>query len=126
MDISIAMARILGIYMVMVIVAMFLQKERFRHLPEAIAGNPALAMTLAVFTLSIGLVMVTLHNLWVADWRVVITLMAWLTLIKGAAWLYIPREMTKIAKSTYKGKSLDITGTLSLLLGLFLIYKGFF
>ena len=33
--------------------------------------------------LVLGLVTVVLHNLWVADWRVVITILGWVSLIPG-------------------------------------------
>jgi len=37
-----------------------------------------------------GLVIVALHNLWVADWRVLITLSGWLLVAVGAWRQYLP------------------------------------
>jgi hypothetical protein len=34
-------------------------------------------------TFLLGLVTVILHNIWVADWRVAITILGWVTLLKG-------------------------------------------
>ena len=39
--------------------------------------------------------MVLVHNVWVADWRIVITLLAWLTLIKGIVRLNLPHAVPR-------------------------------
>ena len=41
-------------------------------------------------TFLLGLVTVVLHNLWVLDWRVAITILGWVTLIKGYMKIVFP------------------------------------
>lgn len=45
-----------------------------------------------------GLVTVILHNIWVSDWRVVITILAWSTLIKGIQKIGFPEFIHKQAQ----------------------------
>jgi hypothetical protein len=44
-----------------------------------------------------GVLMVMGHNLWVADWRVLVTITGWATLLKSVALLLAPRLMTAYA-----------------------------
>ena len=46
-------------------------------------------------TLLLGLVTITLHNIWVADWRVAITILGWVTLLKGITKIAFPEHIHK-------------------------------
>ncbi|MCL0099189.1 hypothetical protein M1O16_05095, partial [Dehalococcoidia bacterium] len=50
-----------------------------------------------VVLLVLGLVTVVLHNLWVADWRVVITILGWLALILGALQIAFAKSLAQEA-----------------------------
>ena len=45
---------------------------------------------LSFFTIILGLTMVLVHNVWSKDWRVIITLFGWMTLIKGMSQFAFP------------------------------------
>ncbi|HAK53772.1 MAG TPA: hypothetical protein DCM54_17980 [Gammaproteobacteria bacterium] len=45
--------------------------------------DKAFVISTGYITLLLGLVTVIAHNVWVADWRVIITVLGWTTLIKG-------------------------------------------
>jgi hypothetical protein len=53
-------------------------------------------------TLLMGLVTVILHNIWVADWRVAITILGWSTLIKGIMKISFPEIIHKQAQRFQK------------------------
>lgn len=40
-----------------------------------------------------GMVIVALYNVWRADWRVLVTVLGWLTVIKGAVIMLLPSSM---------------------------------
>ena len=51
--------------------------------------------------MSAGLAVVLTHNVWVADWPVLITILGWLTAIAGAFRLLAPQDaINSAAKST--------------------------
>ena len=52
--------------------------------PSEFLASPALIFLSGVITLPAGLAIVLTHNVWVADWRVLITLLGWLAIIGGA------------------------------------------
>lgn len=44
----------------------------------------------AIIILVAGMAIVNYHNIWVRDWRVLITIFGWITLIKGVFILILP------------------------------------
>lgn len=46
--------------------------------------------------LILGLMTIILHNLWINDWRVVITIMGWISLLKGSIRIAAPKTPEKI------------------------------
>lgn len=76
--------------------------------------------------LILGLVTVILHNLWVADWRVVITIFGWLSLIKGIVRIGFP-EIPQKSMSVVKNKLIliQILLIICVFLGAWLIWMSF-
>jgi 1,4-dihydroxy-2-naphthoate octaprenyltransferase len=58
--------------------------------PEGYVGvlreinNQSATLILGMFALLAGLAIVNVHNLWVSDWRVIITILGWLAIVRGA------------------------------------------
>jgi len=60
--------------------------------------DKAFVISTGYITLLMGLVTVILHNVWVADWRVAITILGWSTLIKGIMKIGFPEHIHKQAQ----------------------------
>ena len=72
----------------------------------------------------LGLLLVLSHNVWTTDWRVIITLVGWLTLLKGIALMLWPDRVAKLG-SSMSGTGLVIPTTIALGVGTYLVYVGF-
>ncbi len=94
MNLSNYLAEIWGITIAVVSLALLIKPKLLERL-FAKAENKATMSFWGITTLIIGIAMVLVHNLWVLDWRVVITIMGWLTLIKGLDLLLLPKRMKK-------------------------------
>lgn len=56
-------------------------------------------MTLmGIFVLVLGTLITTYHNLWVKDWRVLITIIGWILLAEGFCYIVLPKKMVKFLK----------------------------
>src|SRR5512141_981169 len=53
-------------------------------------------------TFLLGLATVVAHNLWVADWRVAVTILGWVTLFKGMEKIVFPGRVNQKAQM-FKG-----------------------
>jgi len=85
--------------------------------------NKAFVISTGYITLLMGLVTVILHNLWVADWRVTITILGWSTLIKGIMKIGFPEQIHKQAQR-FKKKQM-ISAAFMVLLGMWLLWMSF-
>jgi hypothetical protein len=68
-------------------------------------------------TFLLGLITVTLHNIWVADWRVAITILGWTTLLKGIEKIAFPGRVNKAAQLFKGGQT--FWGFIIFLIGVF-------
>jgi len=74
----------------------------------------------------IGLVSIILHNFWVSNWRVIITIFGWVSLIKGITRLAFPEAPSKTAEKLRKNPALiQLLLIFGIILGVFLIWKSY-
>ena len=86
--------------------------------------NKAFVISTGYMTLLMGLVTAILHNVWVLDWRIAITILGWSTLIKGIMKIGFPEQIHKQAQR-FKKKQL-LSATFLFLLGVWLLWMGLF
>jgi len=60
--------------------------------------DKTITISTGYITFLLGLVTVVLHNLWVADWRIAVTILGWVTLIKGYMKIAFPEHIHKKAQ----------------------------
>lgn len=70
----------------------------------------------------LGLVTVILHNHWVLDWTVVVTLLGWATLIKGIRKIATPEKIHQQAQAFKKRQTLS--AVFMMVLGAWLLWVG--
>jgi hypothetical protein len=85
--------------------------------------NKAFVISTGYISLLMGLVTVILHNIWAADWRIVITIIGWSTLIKGIMKIGFPEQIHKQAQR-FKKKQI-FSAVFLIILGAWLLWMGF-
>jgi hypothetical protein len=87
------LSRLLGLFFLICGLTMLVHKQIFTAAIATVPGNP-LAMWWSSLLISLaGLAMVIAHNVWSKPPAVVIvTLLGWLTLLKGIAYLFLPAK----------------------------------
>ncbi len=123
MNISNYLAQLWGITIVVVSFVLLIKPILLKRL-FADVENGAILFFLGIVTFATGLAMVLVHNLWVPDWRVSITILGWLTLLKGLDLLFLPERMKK-RWPIMKNWQWLLIFTILLLSGLVLTYLGF-
>lgn len=126
MEISIFLAKIIGLYLIITGIFTFVRYNLLEKIITDISNQRGSLFFMAILTLIMGLLLVVSHNIWVSDWRIIITLIGWLTLIGGLVRLFFLDEMRRMTDWWLKNKSamLVLTG-IFFLLGCYLVYKGF-
>lgn len=118
-------AQVIGIYLILICLAMLLQHHRFKKIMTEIIGHPASMFICSATNIIFAVVILVPHDLWVANWHVLITIIGWLTLIKGVAGLYFPDKYAEICKKFMATRGYQIWTWIWLLIGLYLVVMGF-
>ena len=85
--------------------------------------NKAFVISTGYITLLMGLITVILHNVWVLNWTIIITVLGWSTLIKGLMKIGFPEQIHKQAQRFKKKQWLS--AIFLFLLGIWLILMSF-
>lgn len=111
MEISIFFARLWGAFF-LIFGSLFIITKQLGRTIE-MTNDKAFVISTGYTTLLMGLVTVILHNIWVWDWRVVITVLGWSTLIKGISKIGFPEHIHKQAQRFKKGQILSAIALLA-------------
>jgi hypothetical protein len=124
---SLFIAKVFGPYFIIVGLAMMLKRDFFLKVMEDYSKNTALVFFTGLFPLAVGIVIVLLHNVWVANWRVIITIFGWGGIVKGVWILFFPNNAFKFMQAYQKNKRLLVLHSiLAIVLGAALVYYGYF
>jgi hypothetical protein len=113
----------------LVAVAMMIHKQATLETVTALLHNALLMFLLGIIALASGLAMILTHNVWSGGTlAVVVTLIGWVTLVKGLLFVFLPPEMeAEFFLNTLRYEHLFYMYTvISFLLGVYLTYGGFF
>ncbi|VVB75000.1 Uncharacterised protein [Candidatus Tiddalikarchaeum anstoanum] len=83
----------------------------------------AITVSTGYITFLLGLGTVVLHNLWVFDWRVTVTILGWVTFFKGITKIGFPGHVNKRAQD-FKSQQV-IWGIVILLIGVWFFWMSF-
>lgn len=126
MTTTLLLAKAFGIYLLILSIAMMWHKDRFLAALHDMVNSPSVSLISAIFTMIIGILLILSHNVWVSSWPVVITVLCWAVFIKGTIRVLFP-AFDKMAVDAVSGnKILCVASVIMLLVGLWLIYQGFF
>ncbi len=127
MQTSIFLAKLMGPVMIIMAAAILFNRDHFKKAIEEGMNSPISLLIAGLLTLVTGLAIVNTHNIWTSDWRVIITVLGWLSIVGGIIRIAMPtlvKEMgEKAVKSWYQYHILP--AALFGLLGLILAYQGY-
>jgi len=126
METSIFLAKFLGCYMLILALAIIINRGRMKVIMADLANSPGALFILSVITLVMGLLLVLVHSVWAMDWRVIITVYAWIVVLQGGLRLFFPEFMSVTLERFGRNDGLLLISAL-VMLGLsgFFLWHGF-
>jgi len=104
---------------------MVVRRDTFLEFAKAAATDRPLIFFAGAILLVSGLAIVQAHNLWVADWRVIITLIGWLGVLGGIVRIFSPEFAQSIVEKIKPDHpAVLITAAVYFALGAFLTAKA--
>ena len=119
-------AQIIGLLFSIDAVGILINTAIYRRMVEEFTESPALRYLGGILALFFGLFILNFNNAWTADWTVIITIIGWLSVVKGVLLIVFPNVYLQFANWMRMGDAMmRYMGIIYLLLGLFLTFKGF-
>ena len=126
MSTSVFIARLIGPVMLVVGLAVFTNPRGFREMAEEFMASKALMFLSGLILMPTGLAVVLTHNVWTADWRVLITLLGWLAAIGGALRVFGPLFVVKAGQAVLNWPHFtSVAAAIWVVLGLLFCFFGF-
>ncbi len=114
---------IIGIGMVM---GMLTEGDAYSSLLKEFIGSRALIFVTGMLTLIAGLAIVNAHNVWEPDWRVVITVLGWLFILRGFMNLVFPETVQTLGDRMIASHAGVLAGAaVTIVLGAILSIMGY-
>lgn len=126
MDVSKLLSKVSGILLLIVGIAMFKGMDQLLTCINGYIHDAPLMFITGFFILILGLLMVVSHNIWQWNWRVIITLIAWAVLFKGACILLFPQIITDATVIFLQNSTIPyVAAGFNCVMGILLSYFGF-
>jgi hypothetical protein len=127
METSTYLARLIGPVLAVIGVSMLLNPGSYLAIATAMLQQPALLYFAAVVGLVGGVALVMAHNVWAADWRLILTLLGWISIVDSASWILLTEQLRALWAPALTGAGLPLAGgVIVLLLGAALCFYGYF
>jgi hypothetical protein len=119
-------AKLMGPILLAVAIAILIDQKAMRAMAKEFLGSRALIFIFGIVDLLLGLVLVLVHNVWVMDWRVIITLIGWISIVRGLVRILFAPWIVKNAPGLLRKQGLLMTISIVMLtLGAVLSYYGY-
>jgi len=127
MPTSIFIAKLLGPLFFVVGIAIPLRAPAFRDLLREFVRSPALLYLAGFLGLLGGVALVLTHNVWVLDWRLIITLIGWVTIVRAVVTIFRPEIIMVIGSKICDSQGIFFgASAINFIIGLVLCYFGYF
>ena len=127
METSILIARILSICYITFGLGLIVSPRFYKREIPKLVDNPALIIYGGLVATAVGYLIIHYHNIWDGSWRMAISIIGWIALIKGITLLVFTNSY-KVYKNNllHEDYILNVFIPLTLIVGIFLGYFGFF
>lgn len=126
METAIFVARIISIIYIAFGLGFLINGRYYRVVLLELLGSTSFLLLGAILAIVNGMAIIYFHNYWDFNWRVMITVIGWVSLIKGIYILVFPSSFFVIKSLLNSNIFANIMVTFTLFLGLVLGYLSFF
>ena len=123
---SVFLAKILGLLGAVATLTIMINYKDYLKIEENAVKNSANIYLSGFLFLIFGVLLIIGHQLWVWDWRVIITIIGWLIFAKGIIRIFFPKKVKKLIQKKRHNRVFFLAEFIVFIISLYLIYRGFF
>jgi hypothetical protein len=122
MDILVMTSKILGVYLVVSGLFLIFKAKTVPMLLRDFFDHPAIVFLTGIILIFLSTMFLIQYNVWDKSWHTIVTVFAWLVLIKGLAYIFFPKMLNE---SVAKFRSwFGIWGFAAIIIGIYLFRLG--
>jgi hypothetical protein len=126
MELTNFLAQFFGLTLAIFAGILVLQPGMIRAVVREFGVSPMVTLLYGIASIMGGLGIVISHNVWVADWPVLVTLIGWSALLKGIVTMVAPELLHDMGESIYSSPGrTQIVLVIAGILGIYLAGAGF-
>ena len=103
-----------------------LNQKMYMKVYSGFGKNPFMVVLAGMMSMVMGILIVMNHNLWSTPLEVIVSILGWGALVKGAAFMVIPTFYEKMGKIFTNKSFFTIVSLIAIVLGGYLSWVGFF
>lgn len=123
MDIALIVAKLLGTYLVVSGLFLIMRGKTVPHLLKDFFGHPAIVYLTGLVLVTLSTLLIIENNVWNGSWYSVISVFAWLVLLKGLGYIFFPEVLQRMARRRLAG-SLSLFGLVAVIIGVYIFFLG--
>jgi hypothetical protein len=124
MELSMFLAKLLGVYFLIVAAELLIRRRELEGAIKDFASSKGLLFFSGSISLLLGLAIVIGHPVYESDYRIVISLLGWLLILRGVWRMAFPSHVQKKMASCFH-KGYKVIFLIALVLGIYLTYMGY-
>ncbi len=119
--------RVVALVYLIIGLSCIFQARMWMELSLELLKKPSSLILWSILFLPFGLIVILGHNLWVSDWRTLVTLVGWLVTLKCVLYLLVPRWSSFIQKwsDTFLRRYITVGGVVVAAVGVILTFTSF-
>ncbi len=125
MNVSVAITQVLGIVIAVMGISVVFDRRNVAAALEKVTQDRGFLWLWGFLILTMGAVLIVMNNVWTSGLPLLVTILGWLTLIKGAYLLLLPGPAISLYRKCNTDVVLVFGGIVAFILGLVLLYLGF-
>lgn len=125
MELSLFLAKLFGIYLLSMAALLLFRGSVVASVIEEMFANRSMLFLSGLMALLVGIAMAISHSVWELNWRGVITLFGYLSIVKGVARIAFPETVHQLAGPIFSLKGRGVLIGMMLAIGGYLTWAGF-
>lgn len=121
MENSVMIAQLIAVVMAFVTLSLFINPGNYQEIIKDLGKSPLFLYVMGLMAVVLWAAIVFAHNVWVADWAVIVTVFGWVSLVKWWVMLLFPHRFVSQKKAWSKKSLLYIYGLASAIITIVLI-----
>src|SRR5258706_12884852 len=118
------LAQLFGFSLILVCLSFLISQKNARNIFHLVEDEKLLLLV-GIINIVLGIALVLTYNIWDSSWKVIVTVLEWLIIVKGSLILFLP-DVTKKIIENFKSKMswMPVMFFAGVLLGCLLVYFG--